>query len=79
LIAQYIGHGGPRGWAQERVIDNNDIAGWNNTNRYPLIITATCSFGGYDDYNTLTGGEQALLKVNSGAVALFTTVRAVLH
>ncbi|MBK8921605.1 MAG: type IX secretion system sortase PorU [Saprospirales bacterium] len=77
LIAQYIGHGGPRGWAQERVIDNNDIAGWDNFNRYPLIITATCSFGGYDDYTTLTGGEQALLKVNSGAVGLFTTVRAV--
>ncbi|TNE68785.1 MAG: type IX secretion system sortase PorU [Bacteroidetes bacterium] len=77
LIAQYIGHGGPRGWAQERVIDNTDIAGWDNTNRYPLIITATCSFGGYDDYTTLTGGEQALLKVKSGAVALFTTVRAV--
>jgi len=77
LIANYIGHGGPRGWAQERVIDNNDIAGWENTNRYPLIITATCSFGGYDDYATLTGGEQALLKVNSGAVGLFTTTRAV--
>ncbi|MEZ4920445.1 MAG: type IX secretion system sortase PorU [Saprospiraceae bacterium] len=77
LISQYIGHGGPRGWAQERVIDNNDIAQWNNENRYPLIITATCSFGGYDDYKTLTGGEQALLKVQSGAVALFTTVRAV--
>ncbi|MCS7035859.1 MAG: type IX secretion system sortase PorU [Saprospiraceae bacterium] len=77
LVAQYIGHGGPRGWAQERVIDNNDIAGWNNTHRYPLIITATCSFGGFDDYTILTGGEQALLKPNSGAVALFTTVRAV--
>lgn len=77
LIAQYIGHGGPRGWAQERVIDNNDIAGWDNTHRYPLIITATCSFGGFDDYTILTGGEQALLKPNSGAVALFTTVRSV--
>ncbi|MBP6827856.1 MAG: type IX secretion system sortase PorU, partial [Saprospiraceae bacterium] len=77
LVTQYIGHGGPRGWAQERVIDNNDIAGWDNPNRYPLIITATCSFGGYDDYETLTGGEQSLIKVKSGAVALFTTVRAV--
>jgi hypothetical protein len=77
LIAQYIGHGGPRGWAQERVIDNNDIAEWENPHRYPLIITATCSFGGYDDYKTLTGGEQALIKANSGAVGLFTTVRAV--
>jgi len=59
------------------VIDNNDIAGWDNTDRYTLIITATCSFGGYDDYATLTGGEQALLKVKSGAIGLFTTVRAV--
>lgn len=77
LVTQYIGHGGPRGWAQERVIDNNDIAGWDNPNRYPLIITATCSFGGYDDYETLTGGEQSLIKVKSGAIGLFTTVRAV--
>lgn len=77
LIANYIGHGGPRGLSQERVVDNNDIAGWDNPNRYPLLITATCTFGGYDDYTTLTGGEQAFLKVNSGAIALFTTVRSV--
>jgi hypothetical protein len=77
LIAHYIGHGGPRGWAQERVIDNNDIASWENENKYPLIVTATCTFGGYDDYTTLTGGEQALIKSQSGAIALFTTVRAV--
>ncbi len=77
LVAQYIGHGGPRGWAQERVIDNNDIASWNNADRYPLIVTATCSFGGFDDYTTLTGGEQALIKANAGAIGLFTTVRAV--
>ncbi len=77
LITQYIGHGGPRGWAQERVVDNNDIAGWDNPDRYPLIITATCTFGGYDDYTTLSGGEQALEKIKSGAIGLFTTVRPV--
>ncbi len=77
LVSNYVGHGGPRGWSQERVVDNNDIAGWDNPNRYPLIVTATCTFGGYDDYTTLTGGEQALLKINSGAIGLFTTVRSV--
>ena len=77
LVMQYIGHGGPRGWAQERVIDLNDIASWDNPNRYPLIITATCSFGGYDDYSFLTGGELALVRPNAGAIGLFTTVRAV--
>ncbi|HPI08121.1 MAG TPA: type IX secretion system sortase PorU, partial [Saprospiraceae bacterium] len=77
LLMQYIGHGGPRGLAQERVVTNNDIAGWENPGRYPLIVTATCSFGGYDDYSLVTGGEQALLRSNAGAIALFTTVRAV--
>ncbi len=76
-VVNYIGHGGPRGWAQERVIDNNDIADWDNPNRYPLFITATCSFGGYDDYTTVTGGEQVLAKQKSGAIGLFTTTRAV--
>ncbi len=77
LITQYIGHGGPRGWAQERVIDNSDIAGWENLDKYTFIITATCTFGGYDDPFTLSGGEQSLMKFKSGAVGLFTTVRPV--
>ncbi len=77
LIVNYIGHGGPRGLSQERVVDNNDIAGWDNPNKYPLFITATCTFGGYDDYTTLTGGEQAFLRIKAGAIALFTTVRSV--
>ncbi len=77
LITQYIGHGGPRGWAQERVTDLSDIASWSNENRYTFIITATCTFGGYDDPFNVAGGEQALLKIRSGAVGLFTTVRPV--
>lgn len=77
LVLNWIGHGGPRGWAQERVIGNSDIENWDNPKRLPLLITATCSFGGYDDPTTTTGGEQAFLKKNSGAIGLFTTVRAV--
>jgi Peptidase family C25 len=77
LIVHYIGHGGPRGWTQERTIDNNDIALWGNDHRCPLIISATCSFGGYDNPRFLSGGEQSLLKAKNGAIALFTTVRAV--
>ena len=77
LTLQWIGHGGPKGWAQERVIDNYDIETWDNPNKYPLLITATCSFGGYDDPTLTTGGEQVFLKKNSGAIGLFTTVRAV--
>jgi Peptidase family C25/FlgD Ig-like domain len=77
LMAQYIGHGGPRGWAQERVVDLADIAGWENEHKQPLFVTATCSFGGYDDYSFKTGGEEIILKANGGGIALFTTVRPV--
>jgi hypothetical protein len=77
LITQYIGHGGPRGWTQERVIDLADIASWGNKSRNPFIITATCTFGGYDDPGTVSGGELALNQTETGAIGLFTTVRPV--
>ena len=79
LAINYLGHGGSQGWAQERVLDKNrgDIRNWNNSERLPVFITATCSFSGYDDPNQVTAGEEVLLTANGGGIALFTTVRAV--
>ena len=78
LVMNYVGHGGPSGWSQERIlIANQDVPTWNNKDKLPLFITATCSFGGYDDPDRVTAGEQILLKENGGSVALFSTVRAV--
>ena len=77
LILNYLGHGGPKGWAQERVITVNDILNWDNPKKLPVIITATCSFTGYDDPGILTAGEATITRDAGGAVALFTTVRAV--
>ncbi len=77
LVTNYLGHGGPTGWAQERVLQVEDIESWRNAERLPLIITATCTFGGYDDHTDFPGAEVALMKPDGGAIALFTTVRAV--
>lgn len=77
LVLNYLGHGGPRGWAQERVLKVNDILSWENEDKMPLIITATCSFTGYDDPGLISAGEYAILKENGGAIGLMTTVRAV--
>lgn len=77
LTFNYIGHGGPKGWGQERVVDIPDIQGWENKNKQTLFITATCSFGGFDDFEFVTGGELALLQPNGGGMGLFTTVRPV--
>jgi hypothetical protein len=73
----YLGHGGPKGWAQERVLKVPDIQAWDNINNQTLIITATCSFTGYDDPEIKSAGEHALLNPKGGTVALFTTVREV--
>ena len=72
----YLGHGGPTGWAQERVLMLNDIDSWNNTRSYPLFITATCSLASYDDPEVFSAGEKILVNKNGG-IGLFTTSRAV--
>ena len=77
LVINYLGHGGPNGWGQERVLKLDDINSWSNFERLPLVITATCSFTGFDDPSRTTAGEATLLNPVGGAVALFTTVRSV--
>lgn len=77
LSMTYVGHGGSKGWAQERVLNISDILSWTNQNQLPLLITATCSFAGYDDPAFTSAGEEAILNQRGGALALFTTVRAV--
>lgn len=77
LAVTYLGHGGAKGWTQERILKLTDIAEWENEDRLPLFITATCSFAGYDDAAFTTAGEELILKKEGGAIGLFTTVRAV--
>lgn len=77
LAMTYLGHGGTRGWAQERILQIPDINSWNNMDRLTLFITATCSLAAYDDPSEATAGELMLLNPRGGGVALYTTVRAV--
>jgi hypothetical protein len=77
LTFTYLGHGGPKGLAQERILLREDLEAWRNINKLPLIITATCSFAGYDTPKEVTAGEVAILNPSGGAVGLFATVRAV--
>ncbi|NRB64774.1 MAG: type IX secretion system sortase PorU, partial [Saprospiraceae bacterium] len=77
LIMTYLGHGGSRGLAQERVLSTSDIVNWRNYDNLTLLMTATCSFTGYDDPSFTSAGEEAFLNERGGAIALMTTVRAV--
>ena len=77
LVLNYLGHGGPKGWAQERVLQVSDIQSWNNYDNIPLLITATCTFAGYDEPSVESAGEVSLLNERGGAIGLFSTTRAV--
>lgn len=76
LIINYSGHGGVQSLAQEQVITLQDIFSWKNR-RLPLFVTATCQFGRYDDPNSTSGAELALLSRSGGAIGLLTTTRPV--
>lgn len=77
LAVTYIGHGGPNGWAQERVLGINQVQGYRNINNLPLFITATCTFASYDEPGHTSAGEHLLVNPEGGAIALMTTVRLV--
>ncbi|MCB9338029.1 MAG: type IX secretion system sortase PorU [Lewinellaceae bacterium] len=77
LAMIYLGHGGTKGWSQERVLKLEDVLSWKNLDKMPIIITATCSFAGYDNPAFTTAGELCLLHESGGAIALYTTVRPV--
>jgi hypothetical protein len=75
MLINYTGHGGPLYWATEKVLEPEDIESWQNTDRLPVMIAASCEFARFDDPAILSSGMQALLKSNGGVIGLFGTVR----
>jgi hypothetical protein len=77
LIWNYSGHGGPPRLAEEVVLDQQIVNSFNNANRLPLFITATCDFAPYDHPGVNSLGENLLVRPSTGAIALMTTTRVV--
>ena len=53
------------------------VNNWNNPNRLPLFITATCDFAPFDNPTNNSIGENILLRSKTGAIGLMTTTRVV--
>ncbi len=77
LIWNYNGHGGARRLAEETILDQDIVNNWNNPDRLPLFITATCDFAPYDNPAINSIGENILLRPKTGGIALMTTTRVV--
>lgn len=77
LIYNYLGHGGPSGLGDERVMTLEDISSWTNRNNLTMFITATCTFAPFDNPARQSAGELAMVSDAGGAIGLLTTTRAV--
>jgi hypothetical protein len=63
--------------AEEVILDQDIVNNWNNVNKLPLFITATCDFAPYDNPAINSLGENILLRAKTGGIALMTTTRVV--
>ena len=77
LIFNYSGHGGYERLADEAIFGQEEANQFNNINKLPLFITATCDFAPYDDPTKNSLGSSLLVKNSTGAIGLITTTRVV--
>lgn len=77
LVTCFVGHGGSKGAAQERIITIADVEGQTNIDKLTLFVSATCEFSRIDDNELVSIGELMALNNVGGAIALMTTTRAV--
>ncbi len=78
LVTCYVGHGGPTGAAQERIITVGMMKDLTNIDKLTLFVSATCDFAQFDDNERVNVGEWMALNEIGGAIALMTTSRAIL-
>lgn len=76
LFVNFTGHGSEYVWMEEQLLTIQDIKNFENVNKLPVFVTATCEFGRYDDPRISSGAEE-LLTADNGAIALVTTTRPV--
>ena len=77
LIVNFSGHGSEEQWTQEEILTFTQIQGYDNFEKLPFFITATCEFGRYDNPKLEAGAERLIMNANGGAIGLMTTTRPV--
>ncbi len=68
-LISYFGHGSVRLWAKEKVFSVEDVKTLTNRDRLPLVFTATCLSGLFQDPDTPSLGETLVRADNGGAAA----------
>lgn len=77
LLFNYSGHGNYQRLADEVILSQEELNRFNNPDKLPLFITASCDFAPHDDPLKNSLGAGILTGNNNGAIALLTTTRLV--
>lgn len=77
LIMSYAGHGGPRGWMDEQILNESTVMQLQNQQRLTFMFTGTCDFAWYDNPEFTSVGEKVLTDTRHGGIGLLTTTRLV--
>jgi hypothetical protein len=78
LLINWIGHGSPRIWAHEEVLDRDKtIPRFTNNDKLFFTIAATCDFGRFDMTNASCGSEELVMYEHGGAIASLAATRVV--
>lgn len=77
LFMSYSGHGSPERWAHEAILTSDDYGNWKNKYKLPVMVTATCDFGRFDDPEHRSAGAKLMMNPAAGSIAMITTTQVV--
>ncbi len=78
LFLCYIGHGNPRVWAHEEILERSlTIPQFTNLDKLFFATAASCDFGRFDSPEIRSGAEELLLSERGGAIGVFSSTRLV--
>jgi len=78
LVVNYVGHGNPDVWSHEHVLQRTaDLPRMHNDDRLPLVYTASCDIGFFDDPVREGMAEDFLAMPGGGAIGVISATRLV--
>lgn len=77
LMINYTGHGNYLRLAEEAIVSQDVLNGWNNATYLPLLVTASCNFAPYDQPNLNAIAWDAFMKNRNGIIGMVAANRLV--
>jgi len=77
LMLNYTGHGNYLRLSEEAIISQSQFDSWNNKDKLPLLVTASCNFAPYDQPFLSPIAWDAFMKNANGVIGLVAANRLV--